>query len=125
MAQSLSRTGGSDSGPPPPGPPTNLSIAMSYRAQPSGIPLALPGAEHSTRGNREGERSMRRLSFGVVLLALSVTASAFAAPNPRAAWPSLDQQLRKDRVEPGSALEQFIQANQDFQLLRAEEASDK
>jgi hypothetical protein len=69
---------------------------------------------------------MRRLSFGVFLLALSVTASAFAAPRPRAAaFPSLDQQIKKDRVEPGSALEQFIRANQDFQLLRAEEATDK
>ncbi|MFL6195370.1 MAG: hypothetical protein ACJ75H_14430 [Thermoanaerobaculia bacterium] len=59
-------------------------------------------------------------------MALSVTATAFAAPRPRAAaWPTLDQQIKKDRVEVGSPLEKFIAANQDFQLLRPEEASDK
>ncbi|HEX4955441.1 MAG TPA: sialidase family protein [Thermoanaerobaculia bacterium] len=39
-------------------------------------------------------------------------------------WPTLAQQLERDRVAPGSALERFIAANQDFQMLRAEEIAD-
>jgi hypothetical protein len=44
---------------------------------------------------------------------------------PVAEWPTLEAQLAKDRVIPGSALEQLIRDNQDFGLLRPEEASDK
>jgi len=43
----------------------------------------------------------------------------------RVKWPSLNEQLRAAKVVPGSALEQFIRDNQDFGLLRAEEASDE
>src|SRR6185295_14235107 len=69
---------------------------------------------------------MRRLPLVVISLTLSLVASAaLAAPQQRAAWPSLDQQLRKDRVEAGSPLEKFIEANQDFQMLRPEEVNDK
>jgi hypothetical protein len=41
------------------------------------------------------------------------------------AWPSFEEQLSQDRVEQGTALERLIQENQDFDLLRAEEANDK
>lgn len=56
------------------------------------------------------------------LLLLFVSLPAGAAENPR--WPSLEQQLAQDRVEPKSALEKLIAANQDFNLLRPEEATD-
>jgi hypothetical protein len=41
------------------------------------------------------------------------------------AWPSFEEQLSQDRVEQGTALERLIQENQDFDLLRAEEANDR
>jgi len=40
-------------------------------------------------------------------------------------WPSLEQQLRESRVDPGSALDELIRANQDFEMLRPEEANDR
>jgi len=42
-----------------------------------------------------------------------------------AAWPSLSAQLSRDKVAPGSALEKLIAANQDFRILRPEEADDR
>jgi hypothetical protein len=39
-------------------------------------------------------------------------------------WPSLEQQLAHDNVRPGSPLEALIRENQDFGMLRAEEAND-
>lgn len=39
-------------------------------------------------------------------------------------WPSVEQQLAQANVVPGSALEQLIRDNQDFHLLRPEEAND-
>jgi len=68
---------------------------------------------------------MRRLSLMVATVALSLAASAaFAAPRQHA-WPSADQQLKSSRVQPGTALEKLILNNQDFGMLRAEEAGDK
>lgn len=70
---------------------------------------------------------MRRLSWIAVVLSVTLAANiASAAPNkPNPAWPSVDQQIAKDKVERGSPLEKFIRANQDFHMLRAEEAGDK
>lgn len=53
-----------------------------------------------------------------------VLLTAFAAPAAAQTWPTLNQQLAKDKVRPGSALEKFIQGNQDFSVLRADEAKD-
>src|SRR6185369_16100196 len=39
-------------------------------------------------------------------------------------WPSLSQQISDAGVTPGSALESLIRANQDFSMLRPEEAKD-
>lgn len=39
-------------------------------------------------------------------------------------WPSFEQQLAAANVTPGSALERLIRDNQDFHLLRPEEAHD-
>src|SRR3954447_23775555 len=44
---------------------------------------------------------------------------------PEPNWPSYEQQRTEAAVSPGSALERLIQNNQDFHLLRAEEATDK
>ena len=41
------------------------------------------------------------------------------------AWPSVEHQLVQSNVVPGSALEKLIRDNQDFHLLRFEEATDK
>jgi hypothetical protein len=43
---------------------------------------------------------------------------------PAVPWPSIVQQLQRDHVKPGSALERLIRDNQDLHLLRAEEAGD-
>jgi hypothetical protein len=40
------------------------------------------------------------------------------------AWPALDDQLAAAKVVHGTALEQLIRDNQDFSLLRPEEAND-
>ena len=65
---------------------------------------------------------MRRLLFAVLFLTLS--AAAFAATGD-AGWPTLKTQIQKAEAPAGSALEKLIRANQDFSLLRAEEANDK
>ena len=62
----------------------------------------------------------------VAILFLLILPLAVQAEEPRSmAWPSIQQQLDKDRVVPGSALEQLILDNQEFGLLRAGEANDK
>ena len=65
---------------------------------------------------------MRRLFLTVATLVVSLAAGA--APR-QPSWPSPDQQLKASRVQPGSALEKLILNNQDFGMLRAEEAGDK
>lgn len=69
---------------------------------------------------------MRKPSLVALFLSLSLAAAVTAAPQPRqASWPSADQQLKRARVEPGTALEKLILDNQDFGMLRIEEANDK
>jgi hypothetical protein len=41
------------------------------------------------------------------------------------AWPPIEAQLAHDQVPSGSALERLIRDNQDFRLLRPEEANDR
>src|ERR1700688_1796007 len=67
----------------------------------------------------------------VILQAVAFVQRAAAAgdaglrtPVQRAGWPTLQEQLQADHVIPGSALEKLIVANQDFGLLRSEEAGD-
>lgn len=45
------------------------------------------------------------------------------APAPQ--WPSVEQQLADAKAVHGSKLEQLIKANQDFGMLRADEANDR
>src|SRR5216684_277089 len=40
-------------------------------------------------------------------------------------WPTVEKQLAAAKVAPGSALEQLIRNNQDFHMLRPEEAHDQ
>jgi len=40
------------------------------------------------------------------------------------AWPSVEEQLAAHKIVRGSALEQLVRDNQDFHMLRPEEAHD-
>ena len=44
---------------------------------------------------------------------------------PEPVWPSVEQQVADTRATPGSALEQLIRENQDFDVLDEREAEDK
>jgi hypothetical protein len=47
------------------------------------------------------------------------------SPPSSSHWPTLERQLADAKVIHGSALEALIRANQDFSMLRPEEASDR
>ena len=64
---------------------------------------------------------MRKLVL--LLLLLSILPAAAQAAPPQG-WPTVDQQIQKDKVSPGSELEKFVRKNQEFNLLRPEEAYD-
>lgn len=69
---------------------------------------------------------MRRLFLiGSLIVALAANVASAGPNRPNPAWPSMEKQLAKDKVEPGSPLEKLMQANQEFEMLRAEEATDK
>lgn len=65
---------------------------------------------------------MRKLSL-FTLMALLATMAVGAQSAPRA-WPGLAQQLRKDHIRQGTALEALVYENQDFAMLFPEEAND-
>src|SRR5438270_2070880 len=83
----------------------------------------------STPSPEEIPTMTRRFALSAcALLALLTTGLLTAGPAaaaPRASWPSLQSQLARDRVPAGSPLAKLIASNQDFQLLRPEEAHDK
>lgn len=68
----------------------------------------------------------RRMMMGALLL-LTLLAGLIpgAAEAQPVQWPTLKAQLSKDKVIPGSALEELIRENQDFRLLRKDELNDK
>ena len=71
---------------------------------------------------------MRKLSLTLLsLLGLSALSigglKAVGGTTP--IWPAVENQLVRDHVQPGTALEKLVRANQDFSILRAEEANDK
>jgi hypothetical protein len=71
---------------------------------------------------------MRQLITALVLAAALVPAGVHAGQTPQTpkpAWPSVERQLAADRVAPETALARLIRANQDFALLRPEEAHDR
>lgn len=57
--------------------------------------------------------------------AQSSTGGIYKISPAKGTWPSAQAQLAKDRIIPGSALERLVLQNQDFSLLRAEEANDR
>jgi hypothetical protein len=65
----------------------------------------------------------KRSLFLLLALAILLPLGARGADAP--SWPTLGQQLRADAVVSHSALEGLIAANQDFSVLRPEEAKDK
>ncbi|HSJ74949.1 MAG TPA: hypothetical protein VK899_02015, partial [Gemmatimonadales bacterium] len=70
---------------------------------------------------------MRKQYLSVFVLALSLASfshQAAAAGNPPQ-WPTIERQLAKDHVVPGSNLEGLIYQNQDFEMLRPGERNDK
>ena len=69
-------------------------------------------------------RSSLILVWSLCLALALATGAAWSEEIRNAAWPSLDRQLEADRVVSGSALQRLIQENQDFHLLRPEEARD-
>jgi hypothetical protein len=69
---------------------------------------------------------MRKLALVAALLALCLGAALGSLrAAARSPFLSLQRQLAADHVVPGSALERLIRDNQDFRLLRAEEAHDR
>ena len=68
---------------------------------------------------------MRKLS-SYLAAGLFAFALASAPARATASWPTLDQQMANSPVaiQSGSALARLIQENQDFSMLRAEEAKD-
>jgi hypothetical protein len=83
----------------------------------SGQYLTRPTTER--RGPWELGSIMNTKIYGaLVASAMLLFAGNAVAANP---WPSVAEQLAADRVQPGSALEQLIRANQNFDLLRADE----
>jgi hypothetical protein len=67
----------------------------------------------------------KRFLSACVLLMAGLCMASTAGAAPRASWPSLKSQLAASGVPAGSALEKLIASNQEFQLLRPEEANDK
>lgn len=70
---------------------------------------------------------MRKVVFRMLLmfgLLMVSSAGAFAARG-EGDWPTLKEQVTRAKAPAGSALEKLIRENQDFSLLRPEEAYDK
>jgi hypothetical protein len=61
------------------------------------------------------------LSFSLLTLARP----AAAAKGESREWPSIERQLAKDRITPGSNLEGLVYENQSFEMLRPGEKNDK
>ncbi len=66
---------------------------------------------------------MTRWSLKLLSALLFLLPVGAGAAGPQ--WPSLNEQLHADTVKSHSALEGLIAANQDFSVLRADEAKDK
>jgi hypothetical protein len=64
---------------------------------------------------------MNRKLLASFTLAMTLAAGLGTAHAAAPRWPTLKQQLEKDRVIPGSALEKLIRENQDFRLLNPAE----
>jgi Bacterial pre-peptidase C-terminal domain len=63
----------------------------------------------------------KALSVSVLVFLFAALASAAKPPK----FPSLDEQLKKAKAQPGSALEKLIKDNQDFSKLKEKDADDE
>jgi hypothetical protein len=70
----------------------------------------------------DGRRKFSILAAGLILAGLLPASQALAAN--RLEWPTVQEQLEKSHVQPGSALERLILDNQDFSLLNPQEFND-
>ena len=72
---------------------------------------------------------MRKLlvaaTVAVAVMVLGSTGGARAAERESPRWPTLREQMQRDRVERGTELEKLISENQDFTLLDPREAQDR
>lgn len=69
---------------------------------------------------------MRKVVFTMLLvcgLLMSAAPGAFAARSD--SWPTVEEQIARAHAPAGSALEKVIRENQDFSVLRPDEANDK
>jgi len=66
---------------------------------------------------------MKKFPIACAFAALVLLAAGRA--RTQSPWPSLAEQLAAEHAKPGSGLEGLIRRNQDFSLLRPEEAHDK
>ena len=73
---------------------------------------------------RYGRWSLCALVVGSTLAGLVPVSTALAAGRTPA-WPTVQEQLEKNRIKPGSALERLILDNQEFDLLNAKEFKDR
>ena len=60
----------------------------------------------------------------VLILSLLFQAGLVGAAVPHLQWPSVAEQLQRDHVRAGTELERLIRSNQDFAMLRPDEATD-
>ncbi|HEV8630366.1 MAG TPA: sialidase family protein, partial [Thermoanaerobaculia bacterium] len=72
---------------------------------------------------------MRKLlvaaTVAVAVMVLGSAGGARAAERESPRWPTLREQMQRDRVERGTELEKLISENQDFTLLDPREAEDR
>jgi len=67
----------------------------------------------------------RLAALGLVLSGVALPAWVAGNPTPTLSWPSLAAQLTAAHAPAGSPLAKLIAANQDFSLLRPDEARDR
>jgi hypothetical protein len=80
---------------------------------------------HALSGKRVSSQLYRSHPSILVLSMVLLFRWGVAAAAPPVAWPSVAEQLQQDHVRTGSALESLVRNNQEFQLLRADEAADE
>src|SRR5882672_8397020 len=67
---------------------------------------------------------LRRSVFGILVCVAMAAALPAFAQQQTGDWPTVDEQFKKDKVDPASALAALILANQDFSVLRLDEQND-
>jgi hypothetical protein len=94
-------------------------LSNSLKAQ-AGLLAVLTGTTLGVHQSNSSVRADIVADMGECLM----TSGTQGAPQPPT-WPSVEEQLATSKVVHGSALEKLIRGNQDFTMLRPEEAHDK